>query len=257
MTGVSNQNINLVATDPQLQDVLNYFKKTLKLELNCHHIGKVETFNSSEQTVDVTINYSKTFLQVDKQGIYSTGIKDYPLLLSCPVICLGGGVSNLTFPIQKGDDCILLFNDRDFDNWFNGSSISPPATGRLHAFADAIALVGLRSRSDLIEDYDTERASLNYGTTKVRVGEELVGILNDSTTLGTVLQDLTTKLQDLTAKLQTLTTNITAITVTCAAPGSPSSVPLNAAAFVTLGTQIGAIGTQIGTIATDIGGLLE
>lgn len=240
---VSNQNINRVDTDPELADVLNYFKKSVKLEINCHHIGKIQAFDPITQTATVTINYSKTFLKAEKDGTFSTAIKDFPPIKSCPVIIMGGGHRSLTFPILPGDDCILLFNDRDIDNWFAGSSSSPPATGRLHSFSDAICLVGLRPEGEFIDDYDNDAVALNYGTTKVRVGEDKVSIMNATNTLNDLLQDLLTELQN-------LATNISILTVTCSTPGSPSSLPTNAADFLT-------IQSNIATIASDIGDLLE
>jgi hypothetical protein len=258
-TAITPQNNNLIPTQARLKDLLDYFGKYLKIQFNCHHIATIQTFDPLTQTATVTINYSKTFLQADK-GIISTALNQYPPIDDVPVIFLGGGDANLTFPVGVGDECILLFNDRDIDNWFSGSTSTPPNTARLHSFTDAVALVGLRSLANVIKNFDMARAVLRKGSAMVGVGAgggSLVKIANATLTLGTLLQNLSTQLENLTSQLQTLTTDIAAITVICAAPSNPSSIPVNSAAFITLGTSIGTIGSNISSIATQMGELLE
>lgn len=169
---MASQNINTIPNEPELKDLFNYFAKEIKLNFNCHHVGTITSFNSANQTAQATINYKKTFLQIDSVGDTSVIPKNYPQLIDCPVICLGGGSGCLTFPIQAGDECLVLFNDRDFDNWFNGSSSAVPNTSRLHAFADAIILVGLRSLANVLVDYDANATALRFGPNSVKIFED-------------------------------------------------------------------------------------
>lgn len=216
---------NLVPANPTLQDLLDLVKKDIMISLNCHHIGTVQSFDAVKQTAEVTINYKKTYFERETNGLYRPVLVDYPILIDCPVVVLGGGPVALTFPIAKGDECLVLFNDRDIDSWFQSGQVGPVASSRLHSFSDAIILVGIRSTGKAIADYDTTRGALRNGETVVAVGESLVKIANATTTLNTLLQDLLTEIQ--------------AITVTCAAPASPSGPPLNAAAIALIATQIG------------------
>lgn len=168
------QNINLIPQEIGLKDLLMYYKKLTKLEINCHHVGTITSFNPLTQTAQATINYTKTFLKVDAVGDTTVTPTNYAQLIDCPVICLGGGGGYLTFPIEEGDECLVLFNDRDFDNWFNGSSSSAPSTPRSHAFSDAIILVGLRSLANVIPLYDTDAVSLRYGTNSIKIYEDKI-----------------------------------------------------------------------------------
>lgn len=181
--------------DPSMSDLLELFRKSLLLNINAHHIGTVQSFDSSKQTATVTINYPKTYFRLDSDAqVYKPVQVSYPILVDCPVICLGGGTTSLTFPIQKGDECLVIFNDRDMDNWFTGGQNAVVATPRLHSFTDAIALVGLRSLANVLSDYDSTRAVLKNGTTKVGVGSTLIQIENVSTSLGVQLNSLLTAL---------------------------------------------------------------
>lgn len=218
---------NQKQTDPSLADLLKIHKRDIMLSLNCHALATIQSFDSSALTVTATINYKKSLLTAGADGVYKTTLVDYPLMLDMPLVIIGGGPANITFPIQQGDTCLILFNDRDIDNWFQSGQVGPVASGRLHAFSDGVALVGVRSQANPIDDYDETRAGISWMQTVVKVSEDKVKIANAVESLNAILQDLMTQLEILT--------------VVCAAPGNPSSVPANAAAFTAIATRLGAL----------------
>lgn len=185
--------------DPELADLLDLHKKDIFLSLNCHAIATVQSFDPSQLTITATVNYKKTFFQRAADGLYNPVLIDYPILLDIPVIVIGGGDGCLTMPISKGDQALILFNDRDIDNWFSGKSNGSVATARLHSFSDGIALVGLHSKQNPIEDYSTDKVELRKpGTeTKVSLGDK-IKIINAMTDLKTVLDDLIDQIKAIT-----------------------------------------------------------
>lgn len=181
---------NKMQTEMSMKDLLDLHKRDIMLSLNCHGIATVKTFDSGAMTITAAMNYSKTFYQNNAQGVVVPVLRPYPLLVDCPVVILGGGGCSVTFPIAAGDECLIIFNDRDMDNWIEGATSGPVATNRLHSFSDAIALVGFFAPSS----YDATRAVLGNGTTGVGVGPAKVKVFNNSTTLNTLLQQLITDL---------------------------------------------------------------
>ena len=215
--------MNYKIPEPQLADLLIQFKKDIYLGLNCHAIATVQSFDSSNQTVVATINYTKTFLQRNTEtGTYEKVQTDYPILLDVPVVVIRGGQAGLTMPILKGDQCLILFNDRSIDQWFQSGQVGPVASSRLHDLSDGIALVGLSNLNNPIQNYDSTRASLYNGTTKVAVGAEKILLSNDVTTLNTLIV--------------TLIDTIKALTV----GGAPIDAP-GVAALEALKTQFGGL----------------
>lgn len=157
-------NQNSLPNEPQLKDVLDQWKKTIFADLFCHHLGTIESFDITNQTAMVKINYPRTKFNFDTvTGLYAPEQMEYAILRKCPVICLGGGNASLRFPITPGDQCLVLFNDRNIDNWFNGQNGATLATARLHSFADAIALVGLYPLDSSLEDYSATDVELTNG----------------------------------------------------------------------------------------------
>lgn len=231
--------LNLFTTDPSLRDVLVALKKEILLQLSCHHVGKITAFNPENQTAQAEIVYTKTYFQLQNGNYVATNPK-YTLVLSAPVVCLGGGDASLTFPIAVGDECLVLFNDRDMDNWLQtGSTTNAPATSRLHSFSDGIILVGIRSLPNVLSNYDTTRAVLQNGNAMVGVGPSLIKIANETTDLKTVLTKFVAALnQFATACELSLTDSVlvdAAKALVTALGGSPSVVS------PPIATQIGEI----------------
>lgn len=228
---------NRVNFDPSLADLLNLLRKDIFLSFNCHAIATVQSFDSTNQSVTATINYQKVYQEADAvTGLYSQKPISYPIVIDCPVIVMKGGLAALTFPIAQGDSCLLLFNDRDIDGWIATGGVAAPQSQRLHAFNDAIALVGLSPFSAPILAYDTDRAVLSNDQAKVAVGPSLIEISNNVTDLKTCLNDLITALTTLTTAMSSAT---------------PSTV------VAAIATPSGAATTALNLVKTTIGDLLQ
>ena len=196
----------LPVREPELKDLLDFYQRQVFLNLNCHHIGTIQSFNPITQTVEVTINYKKTYFKSLPNSLQTvTELVDYPLIAECPVIILGGGSTYLNMPINPGDQCILLFNDRDIDNWYAGSTTSANQSSRLHSFGDAIALIGLNNLqktvtgqpSTRITHFDSIRALITNGILKngINPTNNKLTLQNNFDSLNTVLQDLCTQVE--------------------------------------------------------------
>jgi len=193
-----------------LKDILDQNSKETMLDTNCHAIGVIESFNPTEHTCSIKINYKRTQLIRDSKGLYKKKFLDYPVLIDCPVIIMSGGSSALTFPISVGDSCLVLFNDRDIDNWFSGQNNAELASNRLHSLSDGIALVGVRSLRNLIESYDSENPHLFHDTAGLRIKSNKLELYNGTDKLGLLVRELIDAIKGIT-------------TLPCVS-GSPTSV---------------------------------
>ena len=263
-----------LVSDPNLQDLLDEKIRVTMLQFNCHSIGTITSVNTTKvpngytplaQTVQVAINYQKSILVRQDNGTYLPTPLTYPILADVPFIILTGGQTNLTFPIAIGDTCLILFNDRDMDLWVSTGQNSVPNTTRLHAFADGIALIGLRNQNNLVQNYDSVRAALNGGNAvigvnptnnKVLISNDLSSATNGINTYGTTLNTLA---QDLITQIESLNAALAAF---CAGAGSgPSGSPVTYGDLtILLSDLLTATGTatiQLPLIASQIGDLLE
>ena len=153
MTKQSQQN------PPDLADLMQRAQLDTKLTFNACQIGIIEAFNSADQTATIRV----AIKQIEKIEDDGTRIlKEFPLLIKCPVFHLYGGAAYLTMPISTGDNCIILFNDREIDNWFLQGGVQAPFSLRVHDVSDGIALVGIRSLQNSIANYLTNGVRLQY-----------------------------------------------------------------------------------------------
>lgn len=146
-------------TTPELIDLFEQAKRDVLVNINCVQIGKIEAFDADNQTATIQIQ-SKQIESINEQGVKT--LRAYPLLLECPVLVLSGGDSRITFPIKQGDGCIVLFNDREIDNWYTNGGEEAPQTLRVHDLSDGLALVGLNNLQTRIQDYSTTSTDWRY-----------------------------------------------------------------------------------------------
>lgn len=138
-----------------------------------------------------------------------------PLLLDCPVIFPGGGGVTLTFPIEAGDECLVIFSARCIDAWWqqgfvagkagvpvNGKQTMDPPDLRMHNLSDGFALVGVRSKPREIPSLNTQAAQLrnDEGTLVIGVNPitKAVNVLNTMSG-GTVVVSVTNGTATVTA----------------------------------------------------------
>lgn len=169
------------------------------LSLNCHAVGIIEEFDNTAQTVKVKMAYKKKYYE-KKEGTsdFKEVAVEYPLMVDCPAIVMSGGDFSLKMPIKKGDECLVMFNDRSIDEWFEAGQIGTIKSSRLHSFSDGIVLVGVRSLNRSIDGYEENKvrlgdethdlilgdgeATLKKGTSKVQVKDK-INISNASESL--------------------------------------------------------------------------
>lgn len=157
---------NLKIEGIDLTALIDLIKSEVKREINCVSVGTIVSFDSDKQTANVSINYKKVLKKRNATGTkeFTDVIVEYPILLECPVVVLNGGGAYVSFPITAGDSCVVLFCDRDIDTWHEkGSAVNPPTSERLHDLSDAMALVGVNSLKDAIDDYESNKLKITYG----------------------------------------------------------------------------------------------
>ena len=189
-------------SERNLTTLLDRMKRETMYSINCVMIGTIESYNTATNMAAISINFKRNMANGD--------VLDYPKLEDCPVFILSGGTSQISMPIGTGDQCLVLFNDRNIDDWYLSGEVKVPHDTRCHNIADGIALVGIRNLTT------SKFTPLN--SICVDGGSKKVAIKN--ATSGANLKDLIELLIDKIAAIQ--------ITTTTAA----GTWPINAATLV-------------------------
>lgn len=148
--------------------LLDAVKLEIMKTINCAKVGVIQEFNPDNQTATVQIAFTQV-TSISTQNVRT--VADYPLLLNVPVQFPAGGGCTLTFPVQPGDECLVVFNDRQIDNWLEAGAGQPPNIGRVHDLSDGLAILGFRSNPRALASFSTTTTQLrtDTGTTFVEI----------------------------------------------------------------------------------------
>lgn len=114
--------------------------------------GIIDSYDAAAQTVKVQPAIKR--LLVDGTQV------NLPVCVDVPVIFAGTGDFWFTFPIEPGDECLLLFSERAIDFWWQNGSVQPPSEFRMHDLSDGFALFGINSQPQKLSNVQTDGAEL-------------------------------------------------------------------------------------------------
>lgn len=185
----------------------------------------VESVNLTAMTLVAQPTITGTVQQEDG----SVMSVELPLLGDVPICFPSGGGFTLTFPIEVGDEVLVVFASRCIDSWWQSGDIGLPLELRMHDLSDGFAIPGPKSLPNVIPAVSSSSVQLrNYlGTTYISMSETKIKIANITTTLNTVLQNLVTAIEGLTMNIGGF------------GPDQGTVSPTSAAALSSIATQIG------------------
>ena len=163
----------------------------------------------------------------------------FPILQDVPVIFPRSGGASLTFPVNVGDTCLLLFVERSIDLWLqSGGQVSPPDP-RTFDLSDAIAIMGLYPFNQESLATNNNDVLLTYAGSSIRIkqGGAIVIETANTVAIGTTTAELLNLVSQLMGFLQGSTVM-----------GPAFNGPLNAA-FI---AQVAGIQSQLNAITGTI-----
>ena len=110
---------------------IKVLKQDILSSLHCALPGTVVSFDTGAQTAVIQPAVKRRAEQRDVP---------LPLLRDVPVFM------PVSFEINPGDACLVIFTDCDIDAWFETGEASVPASNRSHSLSDGFAFVGFRPR---------------------------------------------------------------------------------------------------------------
>lgn len=116
----------------------------------------VVSFNPTKQTVVA----QPTITENIRQSGHLTNIP-IPPLADVPILIPRAGGIGATFPIQPGDECLVVFADMCLDSWYQSGGIgNNQVEKRRHDLSDGIAIFGLSSQPRALTGYSTSALQL-------------------------------------------------------------------------------------------------
>ena len=209
-------------TQTDFNDIMIIAQDAIMSRLNCHNIGRIIEFDALTQTCTVAMMQIKQF---NEQTFIPAPITQVPLII------LGAGGGHITMPNPVGTICLLLFLDRNIDNFMETGEQYVPDTARMHDFTDAIALTTFTTLANPIQNYDENAITIfNEGLIEevqklsyIKIYPNLIQIqaadganieLNDKVSISNSSQNLGALIKELILAIEGLTINTVTGTVT-------------------------------------------
>lgn len=159
---------NQLSNKPDIISIIKAAVQKNSLEFNCMRIGIIQAFYPEDLTVDVLIANKKT-IGLNTDGTQIT--RDFAPIRAKICYCS----PFITYPISQGEECLLLFSDREIESWFINGDINPESYPRMHDLTDAVAIVGIRSLPKFINIL-ADCLNLFYGQSNIALSEDHINI---------------------------------------------------------------------------------
>ena len=208
-------------TKVNIDNILDINEDACMARLNCHNVGKITEFNAETQTCSIQLMQLKQFAE----SYYVPS-----LLTDVPLIIYGISDGSITLPDPTGSICLVLFLDRNIDNFLLTGEMYTPDTTRMHDFTDCVALTTFKTLVNPIQNYDKNSISINYqklvedvlyfstiknfgnsikltvqtdnNTSQIQVADK-INIQNSSRNLATLIGDFISEVKNLKVNLTT------------------------------------------------------
>lgn len=154
-------------------EVLARLLDTFGADLRIAEPGIIETFDAAKQTVTVSIALKERTV-IDGNVTW----EEIPTLVDVPIVLPRAGGYVVTFPIQAGDECLVIFGDKCMDAWWQSGGKQNPMELRRHDLSDGYAILGCWSQPRVVPNYseDTVQLRNEAGTAYFEIAEG--GVIN-------------------------------------------------------------------------------
>ena len=158
-----------------------FWKKVFRLNTCIPAI--IDGFDPVTQRVSATPAIRGKFIDLDNKVSYV----DLPKITNIPLAIIKSAGLKITYPVEIGQNCTLIFSQRSIDNFIIEGGIQDPFDGpdptktqiRCMDMTDALCFPGIITDKESITDYATDAIEIRSAdnTTKVSVKENSLKLL--------------------------------------------------------------------------------
>lgn len=151
--------------------IINLIKTIINQRLKNTHTalpGIIVDFDEDTQLATVQPVINRVFKQEESDGYKELELAMPPLINVLVQFPRSGGYV-ITFPVKKGDECQLIFNERSIDEWYLSGKVSTPSSKAIHTLDDAVAILGISSKVNKIEYFDNTKLTLRSEDNNLKI----------------------------------------------------------------------------------------
>lgn len=148
--------------------------------------GIIQSFDAEAQTAIIQPALREKV--VDPSGNVSD--IDLPLLLDVPVVFLRAGGFAITFPVEKDDECLVIFGDMCIDGWWAAGGVQNQLEKRRHDLSDGFAILGVSSQPNKIQNYNESNLEIRSlsGEQKIELSNSGIDLIGNVRVNGMIIR---------------------------------------------------------------------
>jgi hypothetical protein len=137
--------------------------------------GRIEAYDYTKQKAEVTPLVKRRYTDGTEEA--------FPRIVNVPVVLPRSATASLTFPIEKGDTGLLVFNERSLDRWLSKGGLTEAALLRKFDLSDVVFIPGMYpfTESSPAQNNDDLQLALNATTLTFKKNGDV--ILNGGNTI--------------------------------------------------------------------------
>ena len=150
-------------TTPTLQNLLKVAFQHQISNIHTALPGHIVKYDAKTQQAEVKPNIQKKF--------YNGDVKDMPVITNVPVVFARSSESYFKFPLKANDSVLLIFCERALERWLSVGGIVEPGASRKFDISDCIAIPGLYSGADPIDD-SSNNLIIQYKSARMVINDD-------------------------------------------------------------------------------------
>ncbi|EHL08969.1 hypothetical protein HMPREF0322_00392 [Desulfitobacterium hafniense DP7] len=150
--------------------------------------GIIQSFDAGAQTATVQPAIREKI--VDPAGNVSDVA--LPLLLDVPVVFPKAGGFAITFPVKKGDECLVVFGDMCIDGWWSAGGIQNQLEKRRHDLSDGFAILGVSNQPNKVQNYNASNLEIRSlsGGQKIELSDNGINLVGNVRVNGVPIHEI-------------------------------------------------------------------
>lgn len=191
-----------MSNEYNLLDVINLAIRQKLVDTRTACPAIVEKYDHNKQRLRVRLSINRGYQQYKFDDI---------ILEDVPAVFSRHGNAGLSYPIKKGDQVLLLFNDRDLSQWKKSGSGFCPTSNELHPLSGAVAIAGLYPND---KPFKQKKEATELVGKQMFIGDVDAPLISLTTVPGTIPVDLVSILNYVVELIGTIGTSLGVTSIT-------------------------------------------
>jgi Phage protein Gp138 N-terminal domain len=148
---------------PNLITVIQHVANDMLSSIHTTFPGQIEKYDFTTAKADI-----KPLLNI----VYpDNSTMEFPVIPNVPIVWPRTSLGSISFPLQRGDGCLVVCAERSIDDWLTLGGQNSPSDPRSFDLNDAIAIPGLYSFASTTKISGNDKFEIHYKDQQITIDQ--------------------------------------------------------------------------------------